>query len=84
MRKKIKWLSNLNIDIRFIDESHNGGTTEIAKSTFDIYGNTAKNIYITATYLKPLYNYNISSNQQILFNAYHIYLLKNIDIEDNK
>lgn len=81
--KKIKWLSNLNIDIRFIDESHNGGTTEIAKSTFDIYGNTAKNIYITATYLKPLYNYNISSNQQILFNAYHIYLLKNIDIEDN-
>ena len=81
--KKIKWLSDLNIDIRFIDESHNGGTTEIAKSTFDIYGSTAKNIYITATYLKPHYNYNISSEQQILFNAYHIYLLKNIDIEDN-
>jgi hypothetical protein len=81
--KKIKWLADLNIDIRFIDESHNGGTTEIAKSTFDMYGSTAKNIYITATYLKPLYNYNISSNQQILFNAYHIYLLKNIDIIDN-
>ena len=81
--KKIKWLSDLNINIRFIDESHNGGTTEIAKSTFDIYGSTAKNIYITATYLKPLYNYNISSNQQILFNAYHIYLLKNIDKDDN-
>jgi hypothetical protein len=81
--RKIKWLSDLSIDIRFIDESHNGGTTEIAKSTFDIYGSTAKNIYITATYLKPLYNYNISSEQQILFNAYHIYLLKNIDIEDN-
>ena len=81
--KKIKWLADLNIDIRFIDESHNGGTTEIAKSTFDMYGSTAKNIYITATYLKPLYNYNISSNQQILFNAYHIHLLKNIDIIDN-
>jgi hypothetical protein len=81
--RKIKWLSDLSIDIRFIDESHNGGTTEIAKSTFDIYGSTAKNIYITATYLKPLYNYNISSEQQILFNAYYIYLLKNIDIEDN-
>ena len=81
--KKIKWLSDLKIDIRFIDESHNGGTTEIAKSTFDIYGSTAKNIYITATYLKPLYNYNISPNQQILFNAYHIYLLKNIDKDEN-
>jgi hypothetical protein len=81
--KKIKWLADLNIDIRFIDESHNGGTTEIAKSTFDMYGSTAKNIYITATYLKPLYNYNISPNQQILFNAYHIHLLKNIDINDN-
>ena len=81
--KKIKWLADLNINIRFIDESHNGGTTEIAKSTFDMYGSTAKNIYITATYLKPLYNYNISPNQQILFNAYHIYLLKNIDIIDN-
>jgi hypothetical protein len=81
--KRIKWLADLNINIRFIDESHNGGTTEIAKSTFDMYGSTAKNIYITATYLKPLYNYNISSNQQILFNAYHIHLLKNIDIIDN-
>lgn len=40
--------------IWFIDESHNGRITEIAKSTFDIYGLTAKNIYITATYLKPL------------------------------
>jgi hypothetical protein len=81
--KKIKWLSDLNIDIRFIDESHNGGTTEIAKSTFDTYGTTAKNIYITATYLKPLYNYNISTEQQILFNAYHIHLLKNIENKEN-
>ena len=81
--KKIKWLSDLNIDIRFIDESHNGGTTEIAKSTFDTYGTTSKNIYITATYLKPLYNYNISSEQQILFNAYHIHLLKNIENKEN-
>ena len=81
--KKIKWLAELSIDIRFIDESHNGGTTEIAKSTFDTYGTTAKNIYITATYLKPLYNYNLSPEQQILFNAYHIYLLKNIDNKEN-
>ena len=81
--KKIKWLKDLIIDIRFIDESHNGGTTELAKSTFDIYGSSAKTIYITATYLKPLYNYNISLEQQILFNTYHIHLLKNIDIDDN-
>ena len=29
--KNIGWLKNIKFDMRFIDESHNGGTTELAK-----------------------------------------------------
>ena len=36
--KSIPWLKNLSFDMRFIDESHNGGTTELAQKTLNSYG----------------------------------------------
>ena len=36
--KSIAWLRKLSFDMRFIDESHNGGTTELAQKTLDFYG----------------------------------------------
>ena len=35
--KNISWLKNIIFDIRFIDESHNGGTTELAKNILNNY-----------------------------------------------
>lgn len=34
----IDWLKKMSFEMRFVDESHNGGTTELAKKTLDLYG----------------------------------------------
>ena len=36
--KSIPWLREMSFDMRFVDESHNGGTTELAKNTLEFYG----------------------------------------------
>ena len=34
----IEWLKNMKFDMRFVDESHNGGTTSLALQILDTYG----------------------------------------------
>ena len=65
--KIIKELSNLNFSLRFIDESHNGGTTELAQNILNIYGKESPTIYITATYTKPVNDFNIPKKDWILW-----------------
>ena len=45
MKIKFKWLRDLNFDFVFLDESHNGGTTEMAQKMMDYYGHVACNIH---------------------------------------
>jgi hypothetical protein len=80
--KNIAWLKNMCFDIRFIDESHNGGTTELAKKILNYYGNNAFTVQITATYGKPVNNYNIPKENWILWDLEDIKLCKNIN-KDN-
>ncbi len=47
-----------NIDILFIDETHNGGTTNLTEKILNNYKNVKK-VYITATYSKVINHYNI-------------------------
>lgn len=79
----IKWLKDMKFDMRFIDESHNGGTTELAKKSLDTYGSNAFTVQITATYSKPINDYNIPKENWILWDLEDIKLCKNIDLEDN-
>ena len=81
--KSIAWLKKLEFDMRFIDESHNGGTTELAQKTLDFYGKEAFTVQITATYSKPIHDYNISKDCWILWDLEDIKLCKNIDNENN-
>ena len=76
--KSIKWLKDMNFEMRFLDESHNGGTTELAQKTLDYYGKTAFTIQITATYSKPINDYHISKENWILWDLEDIKLSKNI------
>ena len=71
----------MSFDMRFIDESHNGGTTELAKKTLEFYGNLSFTIQITATYSKPINDYNISKECWILWDLEDIKLCKNITDE---
>lgn len=78
---KIDWLSKMSFDMRFIDESHNGGTTELAKKTLEFYGKQAFTVQITATYSKPINDYNIPKDCWILWDLEDIKLCKNITEE---
>jgi hypothetical protein len=53
-------IKNLKLDIICFDENHFTGTTELSKDILDSYcsKNTIK-IYLTATYNKPLHEWNI-------------------------
>ena len=79
--KSIDWLKKMSFDMRFIDESHNGGTTELAKKTLEFYGKLSFTIQITATYSKPINDYNIPKNCWILWDLEDIKLCKNISDE---
>lgn len=81
--KSISWLKKISFDMRFIDESHNGGTTELAKKTLEFYGKTSFTIQITATYSKPINDYNISKDCWILWDLEDIKLCKNIKSENS-
>ena len=81
--KSIAWLKKMSFDMRFIDESHNGGTTELAKKTLEFYGKQAFTVQITATYSKPINDYNIPKDCWILWDLEDIKLCKNITNEDS-
>jgi hypothetical protein len=82
-KKSITWLKKIDFDMRFIDESHNGGTTELAQKTLNNYGKNAFTVQITATYSKPINDYNIPKSNWILWDLEDIKLCKNIDKKDN-
>ena len=79
----IPWLKKIKFNMRFIDESHNGGTTELAKNTLKYYGSGAFTVQITATYSKPSNDYNIPRENWILWDLEDIKLCKNITKEGN-
>ena len=79
--KKIKWLKELNFKYVFLDESHKGGTTKLAQEMMNYYGDKATQIYITATYSKPINDYNIPKDCWILWDLEDIKLCKNITDE---
>lgn len=81
--KTISWLKKLSFDMRFIDESHNGGTTELAQKTLNVYGKNAFTVQITATYSKPINDYNIPKENWILWDLEDIKLCKNINNDGN-
>ena len=75
----IGWLKAMKFNMRFLDESHNGGTTELAQKILDYYGKNTFTVQITATYSKPANDYNISRDSWILWDLEDIQLCKNID-----
>jgi len=64
--KTIMKIKNLKLDFIGFDENHFSGTTDLSKSILDSYSskNTIK-VYLTATYNKPLREWNISEECQM-------------------
>jgi len=74
----IPWLKKMKFEMRFIDESHNGGTTELAKKTLMTYGCESFTVQITATYMKPIHDYDIPKEHWILWDLEDVQLCKNV------
>jgi len=79
--KNIKKLKDLKFDIRFIDEVHNGACTELSQKTLKSYGPKTFTVFITATYFKPIQQFNIKN--KILWDLEDVNLCKNYN-ETNK
>lgn len=76
--KSLSWLYKYHFNLLFIDECHWGGanlrTQQLMKKI-----NSTKNVYITATYNKPVKCYDISPEQCITWDLEDVKLCANID-----
>ena len=77
--KTIIKIKNLNLDIIGFDENHFSGTTDLSKSILDSYSskNTIK-VYLTATYNKPLREWNIPEECQMYWDIEDEQICKSI------
>ena len=81
--KTIMKIKNLKLDIIGFDENHFSGTTDISKSILESYSssNTIK-LYLTATYNKPLREWNISDTCQMYWDIEDEQICKSILIDN--
>jgi hypothetical protein len=77
--KSIQWMKQMIFEMRFLDESHLGGTTTIAQKILDYYGKLSTTIQITATYSKPIKDYDIPKESWILWDLEDIKLCRKIN-----
>ena len=77
-------IKNLKLDIIAFDENHFSGTTNLSKDILDSYSskNTVK-IYLTATYNKPLQEWNILHECQMYWDIEDEQICKSILIDEN-
>ena len=82
--KTIMKIKNLKLDIIAFDENHFSGTTDLSKDILTSYSskNTVK-IYLTATYSKPLQEWNILPECQMFWDIEDEQICKSILIDEN-
>ena len=82
--KTIMKIKNLNLDIIGFDENHFSGTTNLAKAIIDSYSykNTIK-VFLTATYNKPLHEWNIPDECQMYWDIEDEQICKSILHDDS-
>ena len=76
-------IKNLKLDIIGFDENHFSGTTDLSKSILDSYSsrNTIK-VYLTATYNKPLREWNIPEECQMYWDIEDEQICKSIMFDE--
>lgn len=80
--KTIMKIKDLKLDIIGFDENHFGGTTYLSKSILDSYSSqNTINIYLSATYNKPLHEWNIPEKCQMYWDIEDEQICKSILIK---
>jgi len=82
--KTIMKIKNLKLDIIGFDENHFSGTTDLSKDILDSYSskNTVK-VFLTATYRKPLQEWNILPECQMFWDIEDEQICKSILMDEN-
>jgi len=82
--KTISKIKNLQLDIIGFDENHFSGTTDLSKSIIDSYSSkTTIKVYLTATYNKPLHEWNISKECQMYWDIEDEQICKSILLNES-
>ena len=81
--RTIQIIKNLKLDLIIFDESHFQGCTDLSKSIINSYSskNTIK-IFLTATYNKPLKEWDISSDCQMFWDIEDEQICKSILLDE--
>jgi hypothetical protein len=81
--KTIIKIKNLKLNIIGFDENHFGGTTDLSKTILDSYSstNTIK-VYLTATYNKPLREWNIPQECRMYWDIEDEQICKSILVDE--
>jgi hypothetical protein len=78
-KNTIQLIKNLNLNIIIFDENHFSGTTKLSKQILKSYkSDNTVNVYLTATYHKPLIEWNISNECQMFWNVEEEQICKSI------
>ena len=83
-QKPIPWLKKMSFEMRFIDESHHGVTTELAKAILKFYGKNSFTVQITATYSKPTKDFDIPKKNWILWDLEDVNICKKINDDEKR
>jgi hypothetical protein len=79
---KVEAIYNLNLDFIVFDENHFHGTTEMSKNILTSYSSTKTvKLYLTATYAKPLNEWNIPQECQFFWDIEDEQMCKKRNIE---
>lgn len=80
--KKITSIKDLNLDGIVFDENHFHGTTQMAKNILQSYSSSKTfKLYLTATYAKPLNEWNIPEDCQLYWDIEDEQMCKKRDID---
>ena len=66
----ISALANAKISMLFMDETHHGGTTDLAHKVLDTYAKDSFKVYITSTFSKPAFAYDIPKERHIMWSQH--------------
>lgn len=79
--KTVMAIRNLDLDYIIFDENHFHGTTEMAKHILDAYSSAKTvRVYLTATFMKPLNEWNIAENCRFYWDLEDEKMCKNRDV----
>lgn len=76
--RKIEWLEKKKISIVFIDEPHDGGSTQLATDVYNTYCKNTKTVFVTATCSKPAIRYNIPKENVIKWDLEDVNLCRDL------